>query len=207
MSAHEQSWAPAGAAGLVALAVACFTFFALLTGKVEHSALPIMGLWLIGGFVVQIVTALLELKEGNLLGGNVFTFFSAFFMLVTGMELILKYWAAHNSIAIDASISGWSWLAISAAITLWFPAYMTGPKSLCLTVAALVPALWIIAFKDLGIAPPTWAFVAGYLALAGGILGIYTSAAIVLNDKFAKTVLPMGAPFISSKKIEPAQDI
>lgn len=166
-----------------------------------------MGLWLIGGFAVQIVTALLELKEGNLLGGNVFTFFSAFFMLVTGLELIMKFWAAHNSITIDARISGWFWLAISAAITLWFPAYMTDPKSLCLTVAALVPALWIIAFKDLGIAPPAWAPIAGYLALAGGILGIYTSAAIVLNNKFAKSVLPMGMPFISAKEVEVSQEL
>lgn len=202
MSNHQASWTSAGPAGLVALAVACFVFFALLTGRVEHSAIPILGLWLIGGFVVQLVTALLELREGNLLGGNVFTFFSAFFMLVTGVEMLFKFWAAHNNVAIDARISGYSWLAISAAITLWFPAYLTGPKSLSLVVGALVPALWIIAFKDLGIAGAAWANVAGYLALIGGLMGIYTSAAMVLNNKFGKVILPFGAPFI---KLEPDQ--
>ena len=92
MSNHQASWTSAGPAGLVALAVACFVFFALLTGRVEHSAIPIMGLWLIGGFVIQLVTALLELREGNMLGGNVFTFFSAFFMLVTGVEMLFRFW-------------------------------------------------------------------------------------------------------------------
>jgi len=83
MSSHG-NWVGAGPAGLVALAVACFCFFALLTGRIDHSAIVIMGVWLIGGFVIQIITALLELKEGNLLGGNVFTFFSAYFMLIAG---------------------------------------------------------------------------------------------------------------------------
>ncbi|MGI5879155.1 MAG: acetate uptake transporter family protein [Syntrophomonadaceae bacterium] len=197
MSSHE-NWVGAGPAGLVALAVACFCFFALLTGKVDHSAIVIMGVWLIGGFVIQIITALLELKEGNLLGGNVFTFFSAYFMLVTGCEMLVKFWAGHNGIAIDARISGWAWLAISAAITLWLPAYFAGARSLSLVVASLVPALWIIAFKDLGFLGADWAAVAGYLALLGGILGIYTSAAIILNNKFSRVILPLGSPFIKS---------
>lgn len=196
MSEHQNTWAPASPAGLVALSMACFLFFALLTGKVDHSAIPLLGLWLIGGFVVQIVTALLELKEGNLLGGNVFTFFSAFFMLVSGMEMMVKFWAAHHNVAIDARISGWAWLAVTSCITLWYPAYLTGSKSLSLVVLALIPALWIIALMDIGVIAHTMAPIAGYLALAGGCLGIYTSAAIILNSKFNRTILPMGKPFI-----------
>lgn len=196
MSSHENSWAGAGAAGLVALAMACFIFFALLTGKVNHSAIPLMGIWLIGGFVVQLVTALLELKEGNLLGGNVFTFFSAFFMLATGLELFFKYFAAHNGLALDASISGWAWLPICIAITAWTPAYMAGARSLSLVVISLVPALWIISLTDMGVLSHAWSPLAGYLALLGGVFGLYTSTAIILNNKFSRTILPMGAPFI-----------
>lgn len=199
MSEHGKGWVGAGPAGLVALAMACFTFFALLTGRVEHSAIPLLGIWLVAGFVVQIVTALLELKEGNLLGGNVFTFFSAFFMLASGFELLFKFWAAHNGIEVDGRISGYAWVAICIAITMWTPAYMAGARSLSLVVIALVPALWIIGLKDIGILGANWAPVAGWLALAGGIFGLYTSSAIILNDKFGKTILPLGSPFIKPK--------
>ncbi|MDD3898492.1 MAG: GPR1/FUN34/YaaH family transporter [Syntrophomonadaceae bacterium] len=195
MSEHED-WAPAGAAGLVALAMACFTFFALLTGRVDHSAAPLLGIWMLGGFVVQFVTAILELKEGNLLGGNVFTFFSAFFMLATGGVLLFQSIAAHHGMTFDARIIGWAWLPISIAVTLWTPAYLAGARSLSLVVVALVPALWIISFTDMGVLSKAWSPVAGYFLLAGGIFGIYTSAAIVLNDKFKRVVLPLGEPFI-----------
>lgn len=196
MSEHEKGWAGAGPAGLVALAMACFTFFALLTGRVDHSAIPLLGIWLTAGFVIQLVTALLELKEGNLLGGNVFTFFSAFFMLATGLELLFKFWAAHHGIELDGRISGYAWVAICIAITMWTPAYMAGARSLSLVVLSLVPALWIIGLRDIGILGANWAPVAGWLALAGGIFGLYTSSAIILNDKFGKTILPLGSPFI-----------
>lgn len=196
MSGQEKGWVGAGPAGLVALAMACFTFFALLTGRVEHSAIPLLGIWLVAGFVVQLVTAVLELKEGNLLGGNVFAFFSAFFMLASGLELLLKFWAAHNGIELDGRISGYGWVALCIAITLWTPAYLAGARSLSLVVISLVPTLWIIALRDIGILGAAWAPVAGYLALAGGIFGLYTSAALILNDKFSKTILPLGSPFI-----------
>lgn len=197
MSSHG-NWVGAGPAGLVALSMACFCFFALLTGRVDHSAIALLGIWLMGGFIVQIVTALLELREGNLLGGNVFTFFSAFFMFVSGCEMLFKFYAAHAGIDLDARLSGWAWLAICMAITLWTPAYMAGARSLCLVVVSLVPALWIIALRDLGILGAEWAPIAGYFALAGGLLGIYTSAAVILNSKFGRVILPVGAPFIKS---------
>lgn len=196
MSGHEKGWVGAGPAGLVALAMACFIFFALLTGKVEHSAIPLMGIWLVAGFVVQLVTALLELKEGNLLGGNVFTFFSAFFMLASGLELLFKFFAAHNGVEFDGRISGYAWVAICIAITMWTPAYLAGARSLSLVVVSLVPALWIIGLRDIGILGASWAPAAGYLALIGGIFGLYTSSAIILNEKFGRTVLPLGSPFI-----------
>lgn len=195
MSSHD-NWVGAGPAGLVALAMACFCFFALLTGRVDHSAMALLGIWLMGGFVVQIVTALLELREGNLLGGNVFTFFSAFFMLVSGAEMLVKFYAAHTGLVIDARLSGWAWLAITMAITLWTPAYLAGARSLSLVVISLVPALWIIALRDLGVLGPEWAPIAGYFALLGGLMGIYTSAAVILNSKFSRVILPVGSPFI-----------
>ena len=54
-------------------------FYLLCNGKVEHTCIPLLGCWLLGGALVQYTVAIIELKEGATTGGNVFLFFSAFF--------------------------------------------------------------------------------------------------------------------------------
>ncbi len=199
MSGGNHGWANPSPAGLVALGIACFTFFALLTGKVEHTALPLMGVWLLGGFIVQIVVGLIELKEGNIVGGNVFTFFAAFFMFVTGLNMIVKFWAASKGIALDARIDGWAWLVLAIALTFFWPCYLAGPKSMGLAVTAIVPAGWILCLMDLHIIGHEYALIAGWLILITGALGLYTGLAIAVNTRFQRAVLPVGSPILKEK--------
>ncbi len=185
MEKKVESWANPTPAGLVALAVACFGFFALLTGRVTGEALPLLGCWLIAGFVVQIVVALLDLKGGNLAGGNTFLYFCAFFMLAGGLECFFK---AQGGV--DTRIDGWVWLALSAVVTLWTPAFIKTPKILFLIVLVLNVAVWFIAFIDLQVLAKSWSFVPAWALLICGILGIYLSAAMVVNGTFGKKIYP-----------------
>jgi len=89
--AHEHSFASPGPAGLAALAVACFGFAAVFLGKVGLGGLPLLAAWLVGGGVVQLSTALIELKDHNITGGNVFLFFSAFFMFAAALSVFAKF--------------------------------------------------------------------------------------------------------------------
>lgn len=199
MAEHGSGWANPGPAGLVALAMACFTFFALFTGKIEGSALPLLGIWLIGGFVVQVIVAVIELKEGAIVGGNVFLFFSAFFMLVTGLECLFKFWASTKGVAVDARIDGWAWTVLAVSLLLWTPAYFKSPLVMSLLVLALDIAVPVVALKDLGVIDPViGSAIAGWFLLIGGIFGIYMAAGTVLNTAFGKQVLPLGAPIIKS---------
>jgi uncharacterized protein len=91
--AHEHSFATPGPAGLGALAVACFGFGAVFLGKVDLSGFPLLAAWLIGGCLVQYTTAVMELKDHNLTGGNVFLFFSAFFMLAAALSVFAKWYS------------------------------------------------------------------------------------------------------------------
>ncbi|MDK2887466.1 MAG: uncharacterized protein PWP72_344 [Thermoanaerobacter sp.] len=196
MSAKGHDWANPGPAGLVALAMACFTFYAVFTGKVDHSATPLLGIWLLGGFVIQLCVGLIELKEGNTTGGNVFTFFSAFFMLVTGLELIFKFFAAVNGWKIDARIDGWAWLALGIALLTWTPAYFKSPLTLMAVVLALDPAIFIIALADMGVISRTLLPLAGNLLLLAGIFGLYTAMAVILNTAYGRAVVPFPGPII-----------
>lgn len=203
MSNHGHSFANPGPAGLVALAMACFTFYAVHTGKVEHTAIPLLGIWLIGGFVVQIAVGIIELKDGNIVGGNVFTFFSAFFMLVTGLELIFKFFASVNGWKIDARIDGWAWLPLAIALLTWTPGYFKSPLSLLAVVLALDVAVPTVAFMDMGVWPKSMSIVSGNFLLLAGIFGLYTAAGVVLNTAYGRTIIPMGSPLVKPKPAPP----
>lgn len=193
----EKGWANPAPAGLTALGIACFVFYAVLTGKVDGTSIPLLGCWLIGGFVVQIVVGIVELMEGSLIGGNVFTVFAAFFMLTGGIEMIAKYQYAIHKIPFDGRIDGWAWLVLAITLIIWTFGYLkTAPLSLNLAIIALDVACPIIAFHDMGILGASSAPIAGIFLLITGIFGIYTAAGIVLNSTYGKTILPLGGPVI-----------
>ncbi len=195
MSNSGGSWASPAPAGLIALAVACFTFYAMFTGKVEHSALPLLGIWLLGGFVIQVIVGIIEYKEGALAGGNVFTYFSAFFMLVTGLECLFKFWMASKGITLDGRMDGWAWLPLTIGLITWTPAYFKSPLAMTACVLAVDVAVVLVTLKDLGIMP-TAAPAAGLALLIGGIFGLYMAAGIILNGTYGKQIIPLGKPLV-----------
>jgi len=194
-----KEWSNPTPAGLVALAVACFCFFAILTGKVTAGAMPLLGCWLLGGFVVQLVVALLDLKGQNHTGGNTFLFFSAFFMLVGGMEMIMKFNMMNDGIVFDAHIDGWAWMVLTAATILWTPAFFKSTRLLTLIVLALDVSLPFITLMDLGILPKSYGVIPAWGLLIAGIIAIYLSAAIVVNSAYGKEVYPLPGPFGQKK--------
>lgn len=191
-------WANPAPAGLTALGVACFIYFAALTGQVPASATFLMGCWLLGGCLVQFVVGMIELKEGAQLGGNVFLYFSAFFMLAGGSEFLVKLFGGAAGATITSEIDGWAWIVLTVTLWLWTPAYLkTAPKALGLLVLVLDVAIFFVTLKDLGLVDAGVAApIAGWFLLADGIIGIYLAAALQLNAAFGKTLLPIGKPFL-----------
>lgn len=194
-----KEWANPTPAGLIALAIACFGFFALLTGKVEHGALPLFGCFLIGGFVVQLVVALLDLKSGNIAGGNTFLYFCAYFMLASGMEMLLKFFVS----GLDTRIDGWCWMVLMLAVILWTPAFYKTPAILFFLVIGVDIAVPFVVMNDLKIFSPETskilASIAGHTLLICGILGIYLSAALVVNGTYGRKVFPNPGPLYKGK--------
>ena len=186
-----KEWANPTPAGLVALAVACFCFFAMLTNAVEKTALPLMGCWLLGGFVIQLVVGLLDLKSGNHAGGNTFLFFSAFFMLVGGMEMFIKYHAMTTGAVLDARIDGYAWLALTLVVLLWTPAFLKSFSFLSLIILALDVALPFITLIDLKVLSADFSVIPAYALLFAALCAIYLSAAQIVNSAFGKKIYPL----------------
>jgi len=191
-----KEWANPTPAGLVALAAACVCFFALLTGGVSASAMPLIGCWLLGGFAVQIVVALLDLKGGNSTGGNTFLFFSAFFMLTSGLEMFFKYNAISSGAnPLDGRVDGYVWAALAVVVMLWTPAFFAKFSLLSIIVALLDIALPCIALHDLKVLPADAdkivTNIAAWVLLASGAVAVYLCSAMIVNGAFKKTVYPL----------------
>jgi len=185
---QTKEWSNPTAAGLVALAAVCMCFFALLNGYLDttkNGTLLVLGGWLIGGFVVQIIVGILDLKSNNHAGGNTFLFFSAFFMLATGIGMFAK----GLGFPVDSTLEGYAWLTLMLVLWMWTPAFFKKVGILSLIVLAIDVALLFIVLNDFGhsqyIAAGAWAlFVAAVLA-------IYLSSAMVVNNAFGKKIYPM----------------
>ena len=194
MEHHAASPTPGG---LVAFAVACYTFVGVFTGLVTGEGLFLLGCWLLGGYAVQVLVASKEIDHGVQLGGNVFLFFQGFFMLTGAIGSMYKYFCLFVfNTPYNTTVEGFGWLACTIALILWTPGYLkTSNKPFAAAVVFTDIALIGVVLNDfylLGAAAPVVKpIVAACLAIAGS-LGLYVASAIQLNFCFGKTVLPLG---------------
>lgn len=203
---EKHGWANPSPAGLVALAIACITFSALMGGKITPAGLGLMGCWLFGGFIVQFVVAVIELKEGKTTGGNVFLFFSAFFMLTGALEMFFKYFAFINRWPMEAHVDGYAWAVLFLILVFYTVAYLReAPLVMNILVLLLDVAVFFIATMDLGwLAPATFKPIISKLLLIATGVTIYLSSAILLNTSFGRAVMPLGKPLMAPQ-INPVQ--
>ena len=184
-------WSNPTPAGLVALAVACFCYFASLSGLADASSMKLHGSWLIGGFLVQFIVALVDLKSKKYAGGNTFLFFSAFFMLTGGIRMFVKHNAVIAGVLLDTHIDGYPWIVLTLALILWTPVFCKPFNLLSLVVLTLDVALPFITLLYLGLIPASISIIPSIFLLASGLIAIYLSAAMVVNTTFGRKVYPI----------------
>lgn len=203
MSTHENGWANPSPAGLVALAVACFIFYAYLSGKVSDNALPLMGLWLLGGFIIQFAVALIELKKKSLSGGNIFLLFSGYFMFTTGLSFIFTYYAGTQGWPLDPHIAGWTWIVLWATVWLWTPAFFNRPMVFIIMVLCLDFSCPFICLINIGVLDHAYSTIPAIALLFAGSIGFYFAAAVMLNATYNRVILPIGKPLIKPQTPPP----
>ena len=196
--AQEHSFATPAPAGLAALAVACFGFGAVMLGKVAVEGLPLLAAWLIGGFVIQIVVAIVELKDNDATGGNIFLFFSAFFMLTTAISLISKFLMIQFGIHPAHLVEGWCWMAGAAFVTVATPCYAKSSSLMFVMVLMFNVILWMIVGMDTGWYgnPLIMKKIVGWLMVVAGWCAIYMAGAVLCNTVYGKVILPIPKPLI-----------
>lgn len=196
--AQEHSFASPGPAGLAALAVATFGFGAVFFGKVAVEGLPLLFAWLMGGALVQYTVAVMELKDHNILGGNVFLFFSAFFMLAAALSTLSKFFMIKFGMKPAVTVEGWMWMAGAAFATVVTPAYAKSNLIIFIVVAMITVGLWIIVGLDTGWYgdPLVLKPIFGWICIISGFLSLYLAGAVVCNTVYGKVVFPVPKPLI-----------
>jgi len=196
--AQEHSFASPGPAGLAALAVACFGFGAAFLGKVAVEGLPLLAAWLFGGCLVQYTTAVMELKDHNITGGNVFLFFAAFFMLAAGISMLAKFFMIKFGMKPAVAVEGWMWMAGAGFLTVVTPAYGKSSSLFFLVVILVDVVLWMIVGLDTGWYgdPAVFKPIIGWSLVVVGWVGIYLAGATVCNTVYGKVIYPVPKPLI-----------
>lgn len=196
--AQEHSFATPGPAGLAALAVACFGFGAVFLGKVGLEGLPLLAAWLVGGFIVQFTTAVIELKDHSITGGNVFLFFSAFFMAAAALSVTSKFLMIKFGMKPAVHVEGWMWMAGAAFLTLVTPAYAKSTSLLFFAVVLIDIALWCIVGLDSGWYGSAAVFkpIVAWALIIAGWCGLYLAGAITCNTVYGRPVYPVPKPLV-----------
>jgi len=155
MSSESHSFASPAPQALSALAIACFIFFGLLTGRIGADSRLAVACWLFGGFLCPFVAAIMELKDKNHTGGNVMLLFSSFFMLVTALISMAEFICHVNEIHFAAACDPYAWLVLAIALTGFTPAYLVGSPVFFIALVFADLTLWfLVALKFKAILPP-----------------------------------------------------
>jgi hypothetical protein len=187
MSVKQISPAPLGlsAFAMTTTALALFVLGVLPAA----SASVVVPLALAYGGITQIIVGWWEGKTGSTFGFVAFSSYGAFWLYVA----FLKIFIAIGLISVDPVAQG-------AVLVLWgfFTFYMwVASLKLNLTTSMIFLLLWL-AFVILGIGDITGIkevqIAGGAVALLTAIAAWYGALAVVINDTFGKTVLPMGKP-------------
>ena len=182
-----------------ALGLVGFGFTTVMLSLINAGLLPkggeavVLPLAFAFGGLIQILAGLLEFKCGNTFGMVAFLSYGAFWwwfalLVLLGSHGVLDLSQAASTIA--ATLIGWGvftlymWVATFKAI-----------KALWWIFLTLWITFFLLGFGDLfGISALSHA--GGWVGLLCGLIAMYTSFAIVTNETFGRSVLPVGVPTI-----------
>jgi hypothetical protein len=140
----------------------------------------------------------IELKDHNITGGNVFLFFAGFFMLAAGLSTLSKFFMIKFGMKPAVLVEGWMWLAGASFATVVTPAYAKSNLFMFILVAVLTIGLWMIVGIDTGWYgdPVILKQIVGWICVFAGFMGIYLSGAVVCNTVYGKPIFYIPKPLV-----------
>lgn len=176
------------ALGLAGFALSTFVLSVINAGIVADSAAPVvLGLALAYGGLAQLLAGMWEFRNGNTFGAAAFSSYGAFWLSFWALETFFARLIPPSELnsALGLFLIGWGiWTTI-----LWIPSFRVsvGINLVLLLLAATYYVLGIAkANNSTGLT-----HLGGAIGIATAIVAWYVALAIMVNDRFGRTVLPV----------------
>lgn len=185
-SKTANNWANAVPVGLASFACSTIMFFALLTGRVDGSAIPLIGVFQFGILIVQLSCSWICFRNKDLGGASIYMLFSGTALFGGGLEFLGKISAP--------SLEAWVYLVVAVVLLLWLPGYFKAPPTIALAITFLDLAFFCVAIMDFGV--PMFALLGGYCFGFAALFAAYSAGALFQFEEFGRPLLPMGTPWV-----------
>lgn len=153
---------------------------------------PISAMILAMGFfyggIAQIIAGILEFKKGNTFGLTAFVSYGTFWLTLVGLLVLPKIgWSEKTPEGFMA------WYLVMWGIFTFFMwlGTLKANKTLQFVFLSLTVLFGLLAARDFT-GSATIGRLAGYEGIICGASAIYLAMAEVLNEKYGKTILPIG---------------
>lgn len=201
MSDHEKVASPS-AANLIALSMALFIYWLLLTGKVAGAAALAAGYYVVGCGLIQLIGSIFEFIRGETLVANLILTFSILFLALSGMNLIVEYY----KLPMDPRLSGWITTFLAVVLIVITPAFFKGIYYLTADLIVIDALLVLFGLAQLGVLPLVAILVAGWLCFIGSIISLIIVVATFINTAYEREIIPLPKPKGSSQTPSLAYD-
>jgi succinate-acetate transporter protein len=186
ISREETQWANPGALGLAGFGLNTILLQIHNIGWIE-SILPLVFGFFWGG-VAQVIAGIIDARRGDIFGLTAFISYGVFWL---GLSLsFLLQWMG----LVKLDNSGLAWLCIMWGVFTGYMALGT-LKMTCMHLfvfVSLTVLFFLLAAHFFGAIP---AVVPGIEGLFCGAAAVYGSAAVIVNEKFGREVIPLGKVF------------
>lgn len=152
----------------------------------------ILGMGIFVGGIAQVIAGVQEWKKNNTFGATAFTAYGMFWIALVGI-LIIPQTSFGASFAPDPTSMG-VFLLMWGIFTLYmFVGTFKLSRMLQVVFFTLTLLFFLLAVAEFT-ENPGITRLAGYEGIFCGLSAMYGSAALVLNEVFGRTVLPLGVP-------------
>jgi len=183
MSKNDVVWANPGALGLAAFGFNTILLNVHNIGWIPNTMPLIWGFF--WGGMAQVIAGIIDARRGDTFGLTAFTSYGVFWIGLA-FAFLLEW---MGIVTLDGPSLAWTMIAWGI-----FTGYMTAgalkiSRAHLTILGSLTILFFLLAGHFFGTLP---ARVAGIEGIFVGASAVYTSAAIIMNDKYGRWVLPIG---------------
>jgi len=181
----EEEWGNPAALGLAGFGLTTTALSFYNMGVIGASGLTLSYGFMYGG-LAQVIAGAISFRRRDTFGGTAFTSYGLFWIGLALLNLLEPYKIFTSSPG-ELAV----WMALWGIFTLYLTVGAIALKARAVSVVlGLLTILFFLLSAALGLNSQPLLKIAGGWGVATGLSAIYTSAAIVINASYGRTVLP-----------------